>query len=127
MVGLSHKTNAFPLELSGGEQQRVAIARAIVGQPSAILADEPTASLDGENGNAIMTLLADIAKDRSRGVLVVAHDPRILRFADRVVHIEDGWIVREERHGAQFEKDEGDCAIHDHAEKHDPFEKSAPR
>ena len=70
-----------------------------------------------------MTLLADIAKDRSRGVLVVAHDPRILRFADRAVHIEDGWIVREERHGAQFEKDEGDCAIHDHAEKHDPFEK----
>ena len=123
MVGLSHKMNAFSLELSGGEQQRVAIARAIVGQPSAILADEPTASLDGENGNAIMTLLADIAKDRSRGVLVVAHDPRILRFADRVVHIEDGCIVREARHGAPLEKDEGDCAIHDHAEKHDPFEK----
>jgi putative ABC transport system ATP-binding protein len=123
MVGLSHKTNAFPLELSGGEQQRVAIARAIVGQPSAILADEPTASLDGENGNAIMTLLADIAKDRSRGVLVVAHNPRILRFVDRVVHIENGWIVREERHGAPLEKDEGDCAIHDRAEKHDPFEK----
>ncbi len=121
--GLSHKMNAFPLELSGGEQQRVAIARAIVGQPSAILADEPTASLDGENGNAIMTLLAGIAKDPSRGVLVVAHDPRILRFADRVVHIEDGCIVREARHGAPLEKDEGDCAIHDHAEKHDPFEK----
>src|SRR5437870_1723505 len=109
MVGLAHKSNAFPLELSGGEQQRVAIARAIVGQPSAILADEPTASLDGENGNAIMTLLAGIAKDPSRGVLVVAHDPRILRFADRVVHIEDGCIVREERHGAPLEKDEGDC------------------
>jgi putative ABC transport system ATP-binding protein len=61
MVGLSHKMNAFPLELSGGEQQRVAIARAIVGQLSAILANEPTASLDGENGNAIMTLLAGIA------------------------------------------------------------------
>src|SRR5437016_8081568 len=127
MVGLARKADAFPLELSGGEQQRVAIARAIVGEPSAVLADEPTASLDGENGNAIMTLLAQVAKDPSRGVFVVAHDPRILRFADRVVHIEDGWIVREERNGAPPEKDEGDCAIHDHAEKHDPFEKSAPR
>ncbi len=66
-----------------------------------------------------MTLLAEIAKDRSRGVLVVAHDPRILRFADRVIHIEDGRIVREERGGAVLKKDESDCAIHDHAEKHD--------
>src|SRR5207247_11458032 len=98
LVGLSHKMNSFPLELSGGEQQRVAIARAIVGQPSAILADEPTASLDAENGNAIMTLLAAIAKDPSRGVLVVAHDPRTLRFADRVAHIAHGCLVREERH-----------------------------
>ncbi len=107
MVGLAHKTNAFPLELSGGEQQRVAIARAIVGQPSAVLADEPTASLDGENGNAIMTLLAEIAKDSSRGVLVVAHDTRILRFADRVVHIEDGRIVREQRGDAALTKNQG--------------------
>jgi putative ABC transport system ATP-binding protein len=107
MVGLAHKTNAFPLELSGGEQQRVAIARAIVGQPSAVLADEPTASLDGENGNAIMTLLAEIAKDSSRGVLVVAHDTRILRFADRVVHIEDGRIVREQRGDAALAKNQG--------------------
>jgi putative ABC transport system ATP-binding protein len=107
MVGLAHKTNAFPLELSGGEQQRVAIARAIVGQPSAVLADEPTASLDGENGNAIMKLLAEIAKDSSRGVLVVAHDTRILRFADRVVHIEDGRIVREQRGDAALMKNQG--------------------
>jgi putative ABC transport system ATP-binding protein len=125
MVGLAHKAEAFPLELSGGEQQRVAIARAIVGQPSTILADEPTASLDGENGNAVMTLLAEIAKDHSRGVLVVAHDPRILRFADRVVHIEDGCIVREERGGAALKKDESDCAIHDHAEKHDEVQEKA--
>jgi putative ABC transport system ATP-binding protein len=96
MVGLSHKTKAFPIELSGGEQQRVAIARAIVGNASAILADEPTGALDTENGQAIMTLLAEIAKDRSRGVLVVTHDPRILPFANRIVHIEDGRIVREE-------------------------------
>jgi putative ABC transport system ATP-binding protein len=114
MVGLSHKTNAYPLELSGGEQQRVAVARAIVGKPSAILADEPTAALDSENGTAIMELLAEIAKDPAHGVLVVAHDPRILRFADRVVHIEDGRIVGEERRGAELTKDEGDCVTHDH-------------
>lgn len=96
MVGLGHKTRSFPRELSGGEQQRVAIARAIVGKPSAILADEPTGALDTENGKAIMTLLADIARDPSRGVLVVTHDPRILPFASRIVHIEDGGLVREE-------------------------------
>ena len=99
-VGLSHKVNAFPRELSGGEQQRVAIARAIVGDASAILADEPTAALDSENGHAIMTILAEIAKDPSRGVLVVTHDPRILPFADRIVRIEDGRIVGEEQGGA---------------------------
>jgi putative ABC transport system ATP-binding protein len=95
-VGLSHKTRSFPRELSGGEQQRVAIARAIVGNPAAILADEPTAALDGENGHAVMDILADIARDPSRGVLVVTHDPRLVPFADRIVYIEDGNIVREE-------------------------------
>ena len=96
LVGLSHKTKAFPVELSGGEQQRVAIARAIVGDASAILADEPTGALDTENGQAVMTVLAQIARDQSRGVLVVTHDPRILSFADRIVHIEDGRIASEE-------------------------------
>jgi putative ABC transport system ATP-binding protein len=100
LVGLAHKINAFPRELSGGEQQRVAIARAIVGNASAILADEPTAALDSENGHAIMTLLGQIAKDPSRGVLVVTHDPRILPFANRVVRIEDGRIVGEQPGGA---------------------------
>ncbi len=99
VVGLSHKTKAFPLQLSGGEQQRVAIARAIVGNTSAILADEPTGALDAQNGQAIMKLLAQIAKDQSRGVLVVTHDPRILPFANRIVHIEDGRIVSEESGG----------------------------
>jgi putative ABC transport system ATP-binding protein len=97
IVGLAHKTKAFPIELSGGEQQRVAIARAIAGDASAILADEPTAALDSDNGHAIMSLLSDIADDPRRGVLVVTHDPRILPFADRVVRIEDGRIVGEEK------------------------------
>jgi putative ABC transport system ATP-binding protein len=121
MVGLAHKRDAFPLELSGGEQQRVAIARAIVGQPSAVLADEPTAALDGENGNAIMALLAEIAKDSSRGVLVVAHDARILRFADRVVHIEDGCIVGDRRGDAALENKATAPSRHD-AEQHECVE-----
>jgi len=102
-VGLLHKTKAFPRELSGGEQQRVAIARAIVGNPSIILADEPTAALDGENGQVIMKILAEIAKERGHAVLIVTHDPRLLPFADRVVHIEDGRIVREEHGGAKLQ------------------------
>jgi putative ABC transport system ATP-binding protein len=102
-VGLLHKASAFPRELSGGEQQRVAIARAIVGNPSIILADEPTAALDGENGQAIMKILAGIAQEQGRAVLIVTHDPRLLPFADRVVHIEDGRIVGEERRGAKLQ------------------------
>ena len=96
-VGLSHKMKSFPRHLSGGEQQRVAIARAIVADPSAILADEPTSALDSENGQAIMKVLAQIAKDQARAVLVVTHDPRIVPFANRIVRIEDGRIVGEEK------------------------------
>ncbi|HEY4174166.1 MAG TPA: ABC transporter ATP-binding protein [Rhodopila sp.] len=95
-VGLAHRMNAFPRQLSGGEQQRVAIARAIVGDASAILADEPTGALDSENGHAIMMLLSRIARDSRRGVLVVTHDPRALPFADRIIHMEDGRILNEE-------------------------------
>jgi putative ABC transport system ATP-binding protein len=102
-VGLAHKAKAFPRELSGGEQQRVAIARAIVGNPSVILADEPTAALDGENGRAVMKILSEIAKERGHAVLIVTHDPRLLPFADRVVHIEDGRIIGEEPGGAKLQ------------------------
>ncbi len=96
LVRLQGQTEKLPGQLSGGQQQRVAIARAIVGNPSAILADEPTGALDSENGLAIMTMLARIARDSSHGVLVVTHDPRILPFANRVIHIEDGQIFSEE-------------------------------
>jgi putative ABC transport system ATP-binding protein len=95
-VGLASKTASFPRQLSGGEQQRVAIARAIVAEPSAILADEPTAALDGANGQAIMTILSAIARERGRAVLVVTHDSRLFGFADRIVYIEDGVLTREE-------------------------------
>ena len=95
LVGLGQKVKSRPGELSGGEQQRVAIARAIVANPSAVLADEPTAALDGENGATVMQMLATTAHERKRAVLVVTHDPRILRFADRIVQIEDGLLVDE--------------------------------
>jgi putative ABC transport system ATP-binding protein len=102
-VGLAHKVKAFPRELSGGEQQRVAIARAIVGKPSIILADEPTAALDGENGRAIMQILAEIAREQGHAVLIVTHDPRLLPFADRIIHIEDGLITGEGAGGAKVQ------------------------
>jgi putative ABC transport system ATP-binding protein len=99
-VGLAHKVKSYPRELSGGEQQRVAIARAIVGNPSSVLADEPTAALDSANGHIVMKVLAQIAENPARGVLVVAHDPRIIPFANRIIRIEDGRIVGVEPGGA---------------------------
>ncbi|WGS30971.1 ABC transporter ATP-binding protein [Bradyrhizobium sp. ISRA464] len=100
-VGLEQKADTLPMELSGGEQQRVAIARAFVANPSIILADEPTAALDGDNGRTIMRILADAAHERQRAVLVVTHDPRIVPFADRIVEIEDGRLVNEESGGPE--------------------------
>ncbi len=115
-VGLAHKFKAYPRELSGGEQQRVAIARAIVGSPSVILADEPTAALDSENGQAIMSVLSEITKDSAHGVLVVTHDPRILPFANRVIRIEDGRIIGEEPGLAKINaRSDGSCSGHGHA------------
>src|ERR1700730_7027146 len=102
-VGLRHKLKAYPSNMSGGEQQRVAVARALVGAPSVILADEPTAALDSENGLAVMQLLSEIAADKSRAVLAVTHDPRTIPFANRVLRIEDGLIVGEERRAQDIE------------------------
>lgn len=96
-VGLGHRLRNYPGNLSGGEQQRVAVARAIASSPSVVLADEPTAALDSENGHAVMALLARIAHEQSRSVLAVTHDPRTLGYADRVLKIEDGRIVGEDR------------------------------
>jgi putative ABC transport system ATP-binding protein len=96
-VGLRHKFKSYPRNMSGGEQQRVAVARALAGSPSVMLADEPTAALDSANGLAVMQLLSEIAKDKSRAVLAVTHDPRTIPFANRILRIEDGLIVGEER------------------------------
>lgn len=91
-VGLGARLGGFPAQLSGGEKQRVAIARALAGGPGLVLADEPTAALDGTHGQAVVQLLRGIAHDQGRAVVVVTHDPRVSRFADRVVTIEDGRI-----------------------------------
>ena len=78
------------------------IARAIVGDASVILADEPTAALDSENGHAVMTVLAEIAKDPARALFIVTHDPRIMPFADRILRIEDGRIVSDQPGGGDI-------------------------
>jgi putative ABC transport system ATP-binding protein len=93
-VGLADKGGMRPENLSGGQKQRVAIARALAGEPEIILADEPTAALDSHNGRLIIELLRQLAHDRGRAVVIVTHDPRILEFADRTVHIEDGRITQ---------------------------------
>jgi putative ABC transport system ATP-binding protein len=100
-VGLDHRLRSYPGTLSGGEKQRVAVARAIASSPSIILADEPTAALDAENGQAIMELLAKIAKKDNCAILAVTHDPRTIPYADRVIEIEDGKIL-EQKKSAQF-------------------------
>ncbi len=89
-LGLADKVQAVPAQLSGGEQQRVAIARAIVSEPDIILADEPTAALDGPTGQSIMNVIANIARRQKSAALVVTHDVRLTSFADRIIEIEDG-------------------------------------
>ena len=91
-VGLGGRLRNFPRQLSGGEKQRVAIARALAGDPPILLADEPTAALDSTNGRAVVKLLAQLAHDQGRAVVVVTHDPRVGELADRLVRIEDGRI-----------------------------------
>jgi putative ABC transport system ATP-binding protein len=91
-VGLADKYDRKPMDLSGGQRQRVAIARALAGSPPIILADEPTAALDAENGRMVTEILRDLARERGHSVVVVTHDNRIFHLADRIVHIEDGLI-----------------------------------
>jgi putative ABC transport system ATP-binding protein len=93
LVGLSDKYDVLPRDLSGGQRQRVAIARALAGSPPLLLADEPTAALDAQNGLAVTQLLRQLAKELGRTVVVVTHDNRIFHLGDRIVQIEDGRIL----------------------------------
>jgi putative ABC transport system ATP-binding protein len=106
-VELADKLRSFPADLSGGQKQRVAIARALAGDPPILLADEPTAALDWTSGRAVMELLRRMARANARAVVMVTHDPRVLSFGDRIVHLADGRIVREETGGGEEDADRG--------------------
>ena len=101
-VGLSERLHHFPDELSGGQRQRVAIARALAPEPDLVLADEPTASLDSKSGQDVVELLGDLCRRRSSAVLLMTHDLRLLKDADRIWGIEDGrihpWEEEEAKH-----------------------------
>ncbi len=100
VVGLGARADIAPVKLSGGEQQRVAIARAIASQPDILVLDEPTASLDGDTGRKILEFVRGKILTDKRCILVVTHDARILEFADRVMHMEDGRITGFEKAAA---------------------------
>ena len=93
-VGMSHRVKHYPSQLSGGQQQRVAVARALSGDPSILLADEPTGNLDSANGEAVMDLLRDLHRQGAT-ICIVTHDPRYASYADRTIHLFDGRIVEE--------------------------------
>lgn len=92
-LNLGHRIESYPMALSGGEAQRVAIARALANNPKVILADEPTAALDTENGKNVMTLLKSLAVEKRSAVLVVTHDHRMVEGFDRIFQVRDGRIV----------------------------------
>jgi putative ABC transport system ATP-binding protein len=94
-VGMGHRAKHLPSQLSGGQQQRVAVARALVGEPSILLADEPTGNLDSKNGEAVMELLRDLHRAGST-ICMVTHDNRFARHAERTIHLFDGRVVSEE-------------------------------
>ena len=92
-VGLSHRTNHRPDQLSGGEQQRVAIARALASEPLLVLADEPTANLDTENGAQAMDIMERLNQETGTAFIFATHDPRVVTYARRVITLQDGVIV----------------------------------
>jgi putative ABC transport system ATP-binding protein len=102
-VGMSHRIKHYPSQLSGGQQQRVAVARALGGDPSILLADEPTGNLDSVNGEAVMDLLRELHRGGAT-ICMVTHDPRYASYADRTIRLFDGRIVEESVGAASLEK-----------------------
>jgi putative ABC transport system ATP-binding protein len=96
-VGLADRMNHRPTELSGGEQQRVAVARALAKNPPIILADEPTGNLDSHSSKDIMSILTNLHKEQNITLVMITHDPNIAHYCQRIVHLEDGLVIKEER------------------------------
>ena len=107
-VGLGHRADHFPDEMSGGEMQRVAVARALVGEPEAVLCDEPTGNLDSASSREILGLLRELPERGRRAVVMVTHDPTAAAYGDRIVHIRDGLIsgVRTQESGVRDQETE---------------------
>ena len=93
-VGLLHRKNNFPNQLSGGEMQRVSIARALAKEPSLLLCDEPTGALDSKTGDSILTLLKEVSRNGNAAVVTVTHNREFAKFADRVIYLKDGSIEK---------------------------------
>jgi len=93
LVGLAHRMEHYPTQLSGGEQQRVALARALAPQPSILFGDEPTGNLDGKTGRAVIDLIFDLSRERRSTLVLVTHDPALADRCDRVISMADGRIV----------------------------------
>ncbi len=96
-VGLADRIKHRPTEMSGGEQQRVAVARALAKNPPIILADEPTGNLDSHSSKEIMNMLTGLHQEQNITLVMITHDPNIARYCQRIVHIEDGQIISEEK------------------------------
>jgi putative ABC transport system ATP-binding protein len=94
-VKLGDRINYYPSDLSGGQKQRVAIARALVSHPKLVLADEPTAALDSKTGRDVVNLMQELAREQNCAILMVTHDNRILDIADRIIHMEDGKLIKQ--------------------------------
>lgn len=94
-VGMTDRANNRPDQLSGGQQQRVAVARALATDPKLILADEPTANLDTENGEQVMEIMKKLNKETGTTFVFATHDPRVIKYASRVVTLQDGLIVKD--------------------------------
>ena len=99
-VGLGHRLDNFPAQLSGGEQQRVAIARALAKNPKLLLCDEPTGALDYTTGKAILKLLQDMSRQRGVTVIIITHNSALTAMADRVIRVKNGTVVSEEINAA---------------------------
>ena len=110
-VGLGHRLDHRPTELSGGEQQRAAIARALVNNPQLVLADEPTGNLDSSTGAEVMRLLQELNTERGVTLIIVTHDPEVASYADRIVHLRDGEISKIEISEASQPKEDYPASI----------------